>query len=538
MSTSRGPRRRFAFLIASAISVLGLLALPVSSAAAAHSITITSPGTQNSYEGDPVYLQIHAKDVGSGTTLSYAVSQLPDGLTLNHRTGVISGRPTLPADVGGDGTDATITVSDSDGATATTSLNWNVTNNFWDLPVGPVRSAYAGMCLNDTGGRTTTGNPLQLWPCDNEAAQNAMWNSSANDIQIMGKCVGDGSGNPGTVLRLASCDDNGAQILAPTGNGGFMFFNDEIGGSCLSASRDKAGTSLTAGACVLGGSLATGMRWALPTAPVVLGLNGKCLVDPNPDTYNPVKTALSTCGQQSSLNWSLWPMGITKAGLLVYQVVMTQVPICLTPIGGGTANATKADWQGCDESETTAVSLGQRWVYSNGALVNERSGRCLDDPSASTVNAVQLDVRLCTGQPDQRWSLPPSPIAAELPGSCLSGTGTDAPNGSVVVTSRCASAQAPTAAQEWTFTGGTLRSQGRCLSVRGTATGTGTAVQVLNCTTGAGQQQWRELPGGLLRNPRSGKCLAFPGAAAADGVGLVIKPCSATEAAMDEWHIV
>lgn len=531
-------RGNLAFLTAAALSLLSLFALPARYAAAAGtgSITITNPGTQNSYDGDAVYLQTHAKDSNPGATLSYT-ADLPGGLAIDPQTGAISGRPTSV----GTWIGVSVTVSDTDGATATTVFNWAINNVFEDTPIGPVRSAYAGKCLDDRDGRTTTGNPIQLWQCNGDAAQNVTWNN--NSLEVMGRCVDDPGASevPGTPMRLAPCNNGGeSQFLSP-GRGGILTFLGPDSPYCIDAPHSASGTRLVLGVCASGRPLPTGGRWIKPSTSMVLGLDGKCLDDDNSDyvTRPTTKAQMWTCDGTLNQDWSLEPIGIAPGGLPVYQVTVTGVSTCLTAAGGGTANGTKVYWQHCDNSTATPVSLGQQWVYSNGALINPRSGKCLDDPYSRTANGIQLDIWTCNGQVNQRWSSPQSPIVSEIPGTCLTGRGTDAPNGSTVIVTRCTSDPAtPTAAEQWTFTGGTLQSQGKCLDVLRYGTTVGTPVQVYSCLNGDAAQQWRELAGGLLRNPHSGKCLAFPGATPQTGTTLVIKPCAANAAAEDEWHLI
>src|SRR5215469_7142859 len=242
-------RRHVSLMIAGALGLLGVFGTPAMNAVAAGPITITNPGTQLSYLGQAVYLQIHATDSNKGATLSYGSDLLPAGISVNPRTGLISGRPTLPSDDGVFVTD--VTVSDSDGATATAPLTWSVIRVFVNDPIGPVRSGYPGKCLEDRGGRTATGNPIVLRPCDGSAAQTVAWNS--NSLEVMGKCVDNpgASENVGTPLRLAPCNNAGvSQFLEPSRNGALTFFIDSP--YCLDAPHSTAGTRLVLGMCPVG----------------------------------------------------------------------------------------------------------------------------------------------------------------------------------------------------------------------------------------------------------------------------------------------
>jgi hypothetical protein len=87
-------------------------------------VTVTNPGAQTSTVGGAVSLQIHATDSASGQTLSYSASGLPAGLSINARSGLISGTPSTAG-----GSTVTVTVRDGTGATGTTSFGWTVTGS-------------------------------------------------------------------------------------------------------------------------------------------------------------------------------------------------------------------------------------------------------------------------------------------------------------------------------------------------------------------------------------------------------------------------
>jgi beta-glucosidase len=526
-------------LLAGALGLAGLLASP-SGAATAGVITISPPGTQNNYAGDVVDLKLTATDSAPGTTLTYSLNALPDGLALNHATGVVSGRVTVLPGTGGEGLSLTLTVTGSDGATAMQNFAWNVTNQYLQTPLGPVRSGYPGMCLDDQGNKTTAGNPIQLAKCDGSAGEWVTW--TGNSLRILGKCVDDpgGTSKQGTPLRLATCTGGGSQNILKFGQE-LMFFPSEIGAGCVDAPHATAGTRLvlgTASCPLVTGKTPAGLTWTPPSTPLVLALDGKCLTDPSESSSFTGKAVVSSCDASPEQNLTLQPTNYTSGGLSEYQVIAQNILGCLTVHGGGTASGTKVDWEVCATGNSLPSSPSQLWIPKNGALVNAQSGKCLDDPGSSTANGVQPDISPCTGHPNQRWTPPPSPVASELPGTCLATTGTAPANASAVVVTKCATQQAPVPAQEWTFTGGTLRNQGKCLSVRGRGTATGTTVDIYPCTSGDTNQQWQVLPGDELKNTRSGKCLAFPAAVPAAGVNLVIKPCAVAFSAAEWWHII
>jgi beta-glucosidase len=74
---------------------------------------------------------------------------------------------------------------------------------------------------------------------------------------------------------------------------------------------------------------------------------------------------------------------------------------CATVTGGGTSNGTLVEWKPC------AGQVSQVWKpRPDGALVNPHSGKCLEDPGASTTPATQLEIGTCDGTAAQQWTVP------------------------------------------------------------------------------------------------------------------------------------
>jgi len=109
------------------------------------------------------------------------------------------------------------------------------------------------------------------------------------------------------------------------------------------------------------------------------------------------------------------------------------------------------------------------------------SGKCLNDPQASTANGTLVNLWSCNGHPNQNW----------------------------------------TVAQD-----GTARVLGKCLDVAGESKANGAKLQLWSCLPGDGAQQWQAGSYGQLVNPQSGKCLYVPVANAANGTRPVLSTCA------------
>ncbi|WP_405415753.1 putative Ig domain-containing protein [Maribacter sp. Asnod1-A12] len=90
--------------------------------------TVTNPGEQNGVEGDVVSLQVVAAD-GEDDNMSFTATNLPDGLTIDATTGLISGTITAGASDNSPFS-VTVTVTDdgSPSEASTVSFVWNVTD--------------------------------------------------------------------------------------------------------------------------------------------------------------------------------------------------------------------------------------------------------------------------------------------------------------------------------------------------------------------------------------------------------------------------
>ncbi|MEU8819679.1 ricin-type beta-trefoil lectin domain protein [Actinoplanes sp. NPDC048796] len=130
-------------------------------------------------------------------------------------------------------------------------------------------------------------------------------------------------------------------------------------------------------------------------------------------------------------------------------------------------------------------AIGDPGTPSGPALVSAASGRCLDVPNGSTTNGTQPIIWDCSGA----------------------------------------------ANQQWTASGSTLRSVGKCLDSPTNATA-GAKAQLWDCTGGV-NQQWTTGSDGTIRNNQSGLCLDVRSNQTANGTPVVLWTC--TGAANQRW---
>jgi lysophospholipase L1-like esterase len=125
----------------------------------------------------------------------------------------------------------------------------------------PVVSGIAGKCLDVNGGSSADGTPVQIWSCDNSAAQ--LWSALPDGtLRAVGKCLdatGRGTAN-GTKVEIWTCN-GGANQVWQAYNGGYR---NPVSGRCLDdpASATTDGTQLQLWDC--NGN--ANQKWAMTTS--------------------------------------------------------------------------------------------------------------------------------------------------------------------------------------------------------------------------------------------------------------------------------
>lgn len=126
--------------------------------------TVTDPGDQTSAEADVISLPVIGSDA-DGDGLTWSASGLPDGLTIDSGSGVISGTLSYVAE----GT-TTVTVTASDGFLATdVDVDWTVTNTNRPPVVSDpsTQSNAEGNSVNFTVGATDPDGQTLTWSATN-----------------------------------------------------------------------------------------------------------------------------------------------------------------------------------------------------------------------------------------------------------------------------------------------------------------------------------------------------------------------------------
>jgi beta-glucosidase len=189
-------------------------------------IAVTNPGNRVTTAGTAVSLQISGSSSESNP-LTFSASGLPAGLSMS-TSGLISGTPTTAGS-----SSVTVTATDTTpGVSGSATFTWKV-----NALVGPVKNAAAGKCLDDSGARTSNGNPIDLWKCNGSAAQN--WTAAAaNTLTVFGKCLDNRGGvnANGNQIDLYKCNGSGAQTWVHQANGSYL---NPATGKCLDDSGGR-----------------------------------------------------------------------------------------------------------------------------------------------------------------------------------------------------------------------------------------------------------------------------------------------------------
>ncbi|WP_370384236.1 lectin [Catenulispora sp. GAS73] len=260
--------------------------------------------------------------------------------------------------------------------------------------VGPITSgAGTNLCIDDAQSSTTDGSHVQIYHCDQTAAQD--WAIATDGtLRTLGKCldVAGGASTPGTPVQLYGCNNTGAQRWTPGSNGNLV---NPQSGLCLAdpGASTSDGTQLQIDTCANNPA----QNWTLPPAPasrtgaITAGVGSNLCIDDNGAlTTDGTKIQIYTCNNTPAQNWTLAPDGTLQV-----------LGACLDATNSGTTNNTLIQLYHCDQTGA------QQWrATASGQLINTHSGLCLDDPNAATTERTQLQLYTCDNTPAQVWNLP------------------------------------------------------------------------------------------------------------------------------------
>ncbi len=209
-------------------------------------VTVTSPGGQSDPVDSSVSLLLQGSS-SAGYPLTWSESGLPQGLTLDPSTGLITGTPSMVGTFG-----VTVTAADPSGTSRGVSFNWSITS-----PGKPIKGPNK-KCLDDFGAGTTNGNKVDIWTCNNTPAQ--AWTFSNGLLSVLGKCLSDKHyTGAGTKLVLWTCIGNRNEQWAHHSDGEYVLATNSL---CLTdpSNASANGTQVEIRAC----HDFKDQRWSLP----------------------------------------------------------------------------------------------------------------------------------------------------------------------------------------------------------------------------------------------------------------------------------
>jgi glucose/arabinose dehydrogenase len=229
----------------------------------------------NIHNGD--WIAFEPYKLNNATSFTARVSSGSAGGTLQLRTGSVTGAvigsATVPA-TGSWETFTTVTGPLGNAPAGTTTLYLTFvgtgTGALFDVDtftfstsstgngVGPVKGL-AGKCLDVRGALTPDGTQMQLYTCNNSAAQVIV--VAGRQLKVLGKCVDVSNGGTAdrTKVQLWTCNPSGAQMWAPQLDGSLR---NPQSGKCFDVVDARTADSTPVQLLTCNGSAA--QKWVLP----------------------------------------------------------------------------------------------------------------------------------------------------------------------------------------------------------------------------------------------------------------------------------
>jgi hypothetical protein len=262
------------------------------------------------------------------------------------------------------------------------------TSDLYDITSGSDGSCSpAYLCTAETGydGPAGWGTP------DGTAAFTS--GSSGNTVTVTNP--GNQTGTVGTAvsLQIQASDSASGQTLtySATGLPAGLSINSSSG--LISGTPTTANTyNVTVTAKdTTGASGSASFTWTInpPAGHPIKGDHGKCLDDHGAVTTNGNKIDIWTCNGTSAQSWTHNSNN-----------TLSVLGSCLSDKHYTGASTKLVLW-------SCIGNKNEQWRHrSNGEYVLATNGLCLTDPSSSTVNGTQVQIRACHDYRDQRWSGP------------------------------------------------------------------------------------------------------------------------------------
>ncbi|MFC1402079.1 MULTISPECIES: glycoside hydrolase family 27 protein [Streptacidiphilus] len=342
-----------------------------------------------------------------------------------------------------------------------------------------------------------TGRPIHLELSNNLAIGSAgTWAQYSNGWRTGGdvECYCGSNGSSYPLTDWGNIQQRYAQVAAWQPYGGPGAFNDydsiEVGNGSndgLTAPERQSQLSL----------------WAMAASPLILGtdlthldatdlgyLKNTAVLAVDQDAVDASRIVSNGNQQVFSKTES---DGSVIIGLFNYSGSSSQTVSVNLAAAGITGSPTATDlWTGSSIgtiSGTYSVNLGPGAVQllrtppgtsTATEYVSTASGRCLDDPNSNTTPGTLQEIWDCHHGPNQ----------------------------------------------EWTYSGGTLRTLGLCLDAFNQGTTSGTKIDLYSCN-GQSNQQWTLNSNGTITGVQSGLCLDVTGGgASANGTGVELWTCN------------
>jgi len=262
----------------------------------------TNPGTQNGAVGDSSSLQIQAAGLPSGDSWTYSATGLPNGLSIDPATGLITGTITGSANT----YSAVVTAGDGQGATATQDFTWNVST----------------LSVTNPGTQdNAVGDSVSLQLIASGLPSGDTWTYSAS--LPSGLSINPSSGLiTGTIA--GSAQSYAASVAASDGEGGSATQDYTWNVSALSITNPGTQYSPVAGTASLqiqAGGLPSGDSWSFSATGLPSGLSinsstglisGK--ITGGPASYSPAVSANDGEGASTSQAFT-WYVGATTVAV-------------------------------------------------------------------------------------------------------------------------------------------------------------------------------------------------------------------------------